>query len=195
MAGREFGPPPSRIQEFEITWRNWLYLVFKKIYKRTYSVNLPAFNSVSPTSNPMVDGLIGIVPIVLADDTTVETRNFSVELPENWVQGTDLIASIRFFNAATQTGVVTVKTQLLYLNIALLEVATGSTTLATTTTLANNVNANTLHVTADLIIPASTLSSGDSIYLRLERDVTDSCVGDVAYQVISINYTGFINHE
>lgn len=194
--GRELPPPPSRVQDFEITWRNWLYLLFKKSVKRTYTIELPAYNSVSPASNNMVNGLIGvIVPVILADDATAETRNLSFNLPNNWVKGTNLTVTIRFFNTATQTGVVTVKTQLLYLNIALLEVATGSTTLATTTTLANNVIANTLHETASLTIPESTLSEGDSIYLRLERDITDTCVGDVAYQVISIDYTGFLNHE
>ena len=71
----------------------------------------------------------------------------------------------------------------------------GSTTLVATNTLSNNVAANTLHVTADWTIPGSGLSQGDSIYLRLDRDVTDSCVGDVAYQVVTVDYTGFINHE
>ncbi len=193
MAGRELPPPPSRIQEFEITWRNWLYLVFKKIVKRTYSINLQASNSVSPAANAMVDGLVGIAPVVLADDTTAESRHLSFELPENWVEGSDLTVRVRFMNTTTQTGVVTVKTQLLYLSTALLEVVTGSTTLSATNTLSNNVAANTLHVTADWTI--SGLSQGDSIYLQLDRDVTDSCVGDVAYQVVTVDYTGFINHE
>jgi len=195
MAGREFGPPPSRIQEFEISWRNWLYLVFKKIYQRTYSINLPAYDSVSPSVNPMVDGLVSIAPVVLADDTTGEFRYLSFELPENWVTGSDLKVRVRFMNTTTQVGVVTVNTQVLYRNNALLEVVSGSATLITTNTLASNVLANTLHVTADWTIPASTLSQGDSIYLRLGRDITDSCVGDVAYQVVTIDYTGFLNHE
>lgn len=195
MAGRELPPPPSRVQDFEITWRNWLYLLFKKIVKRTYTIELPAYNSVSPTANAMTDGLVGITPVVLADDTTQETRNLSFEIPEDWVVGSDLKVRVRFMNTTTQTGVVTVNTRLLYRSTALLEVSTGSTTLTTTNTLANNVAANTLHVTADWTIAGSVLSQGDSVSLQLERNISDSCVGDVAYQVISIDYTGFLNHE
>ncbi len=195
MAGREFGPPPSRIQEFEISWRNWLYLLYKKIYKRTYQIELQAFNSVVAPSNSMADGVIGIAPIVLADDTTNESRHLAFNLPINWVSGTDLIIKIRLANASAQTGIKTVITKLTYNAIALEEVISSAGTILTDTlSLESGVAANTYHVSGSFTIPAQSL--GDTVFLELQRDATnDTCVGDVAYQSLLIEYQGFINHE
>ncbi len=197
MAGREFGPPPSVITEFNHVWRNWLNLVFQKIYKRTYTVELQATNSVSPSSNPMVDGVIGIGPVALADATTDESRHLSFALPENWQVGSDLTVKIHFANIALQTGVKNVITKLTYLAVAPEEVASGTgTTLTDTVTLTSGVAANTFHVSGDLTIPESALALGDTVFLELIRDATtDTCTGDVGYQNIIIEYTGYINHE
>lgn len=197
MAGREFGPPPTRVSEFNATWRNWLYLVFKKIYKRTYSLDLQAINSVSPAANPMVDGVVGIGPVVLADAATNETRNLGFALPLNWVPGTNLTAKIHFTNISAQTGIKNVITKLTYLAVGAEEVASGAgTALTDTVSLATGVAANTYHLSGDLTIPASALALNDTLFLKLERDATnDTCAGDVGYQNINVNYTGFINHE
>ena len=197
MAGREFGPPPSIVTEFNHVWRNWLNLVFEKIYKRTYTVELQATNSVSPAANPMVDGVMGIGPVALADATTDESRHLAFALPENWVAGSDLTVNIHFANIGLQTGVKTVITKLTYLAVAAEEVASGAgTTLTDTVTLTTGVAANTFHVSGDLTIPATALALGDTVFLHLIRDATtDTCTADVGYQNIIIEYTGYINHE
>jgi len=197
MAGREFGPPPSNVPEFNSTWRNWFYLIYKKVYKRTYSLELQAINSYTPGANPMVDGLVGIGPVVLADATTNETRNLSFKVPINWVAGTDLTININFVNVSAQTGVKTVITKLTYLAVAAEEVASGAgSALTDTVSLSTGVAANTNHVSGNLTIPSSALAQDDTVFLTLERDAaTDTCVGDVGYQNIIIQYTGFINHE
>jgi len=197
MAGREFGPPPSRVQEFESIWRQWLNLVYRKIYKRTFTVVLQATNSVSPSSNPMVDGLVGIGPVALADATTNESRHLAFALPLDWVVGSDLTAKVHFANTTTQTGVKTVITKLTYLAVGLEEVASGAgTALTDTVSLSSGVAANTFHTSGDFTIPATALALGDTVFLKLERDATtDTCTGDVGYQNIVIEYTGFINHE
>jgi len=197
MAGREFGPPPASVSEFTITWRNWLYLVFKKIYKRTFSIEIQANNSYGPASNPMTESVVGIAPVVLADATTNETRNLSFKIPLDWVAGTALTVNINFINISGQTGVKTVITKLTYLSIAAEEVAGGAgTALTDTVSLASGVAANTYHVSGDLTIPANALALSDTVFLKLERDATnDTCVGDVGYQNLVIKYTGFINHE
>jgi len=197
MAGREFGPPPSVITEFNHVWRNWLNLVFQKIYKRTFTVELQAINSYSPATNPMTDGVVGIGPVALADDTTGESRNFAFVLPLNWVSGSDLTINAHFINVSAQTGVKTVVTDINYLAVAAEEVASGAgTNITDTVSLSSGVAANTFHVSGDLTIPASALTLGDTVFLELLRDpVTDTCVGDVGYQNIIIEYQGFINHE
>jgi len=197
VAGREFGPPPSVIAEFNYVWRNWLNLVFQKIYKRTYTIELQATNSVSPAANPMVDGVVGIGPVALADATTNESRHLAFALPENWMVGTALTVKVHYANISAQTGVKNVITQLTYLAVAPEEVASGAgTTLSDTVSLTSGVAANTLHVSGNLTIPAAALALGDTVFLQLIRNAaTDTCVGDVGYQNIIIEYTGYINHE
>lgn len=197
MAGREIGPPPTTVVEFSSLWRNWLYLVSRKIYKRTYTLEVHAFQSVSPAANPMVEGVIGIAPVVLADDTTDESRHLSFQLPIDWVSGTDLTVSVYFANVGVQTGVKTVITKLTYNAVAAEEDASGAgATLTDTVTLTSGVAANTYHTSGNITLPASALTLGDTIFLTLLRDATtDTCVGDVGYQTIIIQYSGFINHE
>lgn len=197
MAGREFGPPPSVIAEFNHVWRDWLNLVFQKIYKRTFTLELQATNSVAPSSNPMVDGVLGIGPVALADATTNESRHLAFVVPENWMSGTDLIVNVHYANISAQTGVKNVITKLTYLAIAPEEVASGSgTALTDTVTLSSGVAANTLHTSGDFTIPATALTLRDTVFLKLERDAaTDTCTGDVGYQNIIIEYQGYINHE
>lgn len=197
MAGRDFGPPPSVINEFDSVWRNWLNLVFQKLYKRTYTIELQATNSVSPSSNPMVDGVMGIAPVALADAATNESRHLAFSIPINWIKGTDLTVNVNFANIGLQSGVKTIITKLTYLGIAAEEVASGSgTALTDTVTLSSSVAANTFHTSGDFTIPASALALGDTVFLKLERDAaTDTCTGDVGYQSVVIKYQGYINHE
>lgn len=197
MAGRDFGPPPYIVPEFNVIWRNWLNLVYQKIYKRTFTIDLQATNSVSPASNPMVDGVMGIAPVALAGAITNESRHLAFVVPENWISGSDLTVKIRFANISGQAGVKTVITLLAYLPIAAEEVASGTgTTLTDTVSLATGVAANTFHVSADLTIPGSALSLNDTVFLKLTRDAaTDTCTGDVGYQSIVIEYSGLLNHE
>lgn len=197
MAGREFGPPPAQVPEFESVWRNWLYLVYRKIYKSTFLINLQATNSYSPASNPMTDGVMGLAPVALADATTNESRNLSFAMPLNWVPGTALTVKIYYANISAQTGVKTVITKVTYLSIATEEVASGAgTALTDTVTLTSGVAANTFHQSGNMTIPASALALGDMVFLQLLRDAaTDTCTGDVGYQNVVIEYTGFINHK
>jgi len=196
MAGRNFGPPPNIVVEFNEIWRNWLNLVYQKIYKRIFTIDLQASNSVSPSSNPMVDGVIAITPVVLADDTTNESRHFSVVIPDDWVVGTGLTLNVYFANTTTQTGVKNVITNIAYLAIAASEVITGAgTTITDTVTLPTGVAADTSHVSGSFSIPGSALSAGDVLSLQLIRNsATDTCVGDVAYINLLVRYTGLINH-
>lgn len=197
MAGRDFGPPPYIVPEFSVIWRNWLNLVYRKIYKRSYTIELQATNSVSPPSNPMVDGVIGVAPVALADDTTNESRHLAFAIPVNWITGTQLTLNIHYANTTTQTGVKTIVSSVTYNAIAPNEVASGGGTVITDTlTLANNVVANTFHISGNLIIPASALALGDTVFIQLVRAAAnDTCVGDVGFQNIVVTYTGFLNQE
>ena len=197
MAGRKFGPPPTVITEFNQTWRNWLVLIYGKVYKRTFTVELQVTNSVSPSSNPMVDGVVGIGPVALADDTTNESRHLAFVMPLDWVVGSDLTVNVNYVNIGIQTGVKTVITQLTYNAFTSEELANGAgTTLTDTVSLTSGVAANTHHVSGDMTIPATALALGDTVFLQLIRDAsTDTCVGDVGYQSIVIEYSGYLNHE
>ncbi len=197
MAGRSFGPPPSLVPDFTIIWRNWLNLVYQKIYKRTFTIDLQTSNSVSPASNPMVDGVLAVMPVVLADDTTNESRHFSFVIPDDWIIGSGVTVNIYFVNISTQTGVKNVITQIAYLASAVSEVISGAgTTVTDTVTLVTGVAASTTHITGDLTIPGSALAAGDVVSIQLIRDAaTDTCVGDVAYINLLVRYTGLVNHE
>jgi hypothetical protein len=196
VAGRDFGPPPSIVLDFNVTWRNWLNLVYRKLYKRTYIVELLAYQSVSPAS-PMVDGVIGLVPVVLADDTTDEFRNLSFFIPNNWIVGSDIIVTANFINTTVQVGVKNVITKITYNAYASDELANGAGTVLTDTlTLVNNVAANTSHESGSFTIPGTALALNDTVALYLQRDAaTDTCVGDVGYQNLIIEYSGLLNHE
>ena len=197
MAGREFGPPPSIITEFNQVWRNWLNLVFEKIYKRTYALNIQLITTQPHVSIGMTEGLLGDSTVYLADDTATEYSYFGFLLPLDWVPGTDLTLRITFINSTVQTGVKTVVTRIGYNVRALGSDVTGSpVTLTDTVSLPSAVAALTLHQGGALPIPGSALTLGDNLVCWIGRIATsDTCVGDVGYQNISIEYTGYINHE
>jgi len=197
MAGRDFGPPPYIVPEFSVIWRNWLNLVYRKIYKRTFTLNLQASNSVSPSSNPMVDSVLAIAPVVLADDTTNESRHFSFVVPDDWILGSSLTVNVYFANITTQTGIKNVISLIAYLANATGEVVSGTgTSVSDTATLATGLAASTINVSGDFVIPGSALAAGDTVSLQLIRDaVNDTCVGDVAYINLLVRYSGLINHE
>ena len=145
----------------------------------------------------MGDSVLAITPVVLADDTTNESRHFSFVIPDDWVIGSGLTVNVYFANITTQTGVKNVITQIAYLAKAVTEVISGAgTTLTDTVTLVTGVVASTTHVTGDLTIPGSALAAGDVVSIQLIRDAaTDTCVGDVAYINLLVRYEGLINHE
>ena len=197
MAGRDFGPPPSIVTEFNITWRNWLNLVYHKVYKRTFTVELQATNSVSPAANPMADGVIGVSPVALADDTTNESRNLVFLVPVNWIVGSDLTVAIYFANTTLQAGIKTIISSITYSVVAVGEdLSAAGSAITDTLTLPNNVAANTYHKSGNLIIPGSALAVGDVVAISLARDAAnDTCVGDVGFQLVSVAYNGLLNHE
>lgn len=197
MAGREFGPPPSIVPEFDSIWRQWLHLVYRKIYKRTHTLTLPFSESRGHASLPMAAGLLNFSPVHLADDTTDEYQYFGFNLPENWVPGTDLKLYVRFALVSSQTGVKDVRTSIEFAVRPLGNSLSGSNGgINDIKTLEENATANTYRETGVITIPKNTLSLGVSIFIELYRKAsTDSCVGDVAYQNIFIEYQGYINHE
>lgn len=197
MSGRQFGPPPSQIPEFNEAWRNWLYLVYKKLYRKTKDVHLYMSAALSPSIDPMADGLIGLAPVALADDTKDESRNLSMHVFPDWIPGTDINIHVYMINTQAQTGITNVITELTYISAGIGEVMNGAgTTLTDTFSLPNNVAANTLHETGVFTIPASALALDDIIFIKiLRRGSSDTCVGDVGYDGVHIRYNAFINQD
>jgi len=201
MAGREFGPPPSIVSEFSVIWRNWLNLVYHKIYTRSFYVFIQAIDGIGDgnPSNTMTEGLIGIAPVILAPDNKRTDQNFSAILPLDWIPGTDIKFVITFANVQAQTGITSIQTEINYSSTAIGEdLSLSATSSFVTSTLPNNVAANILHLVEFTITPLSDVVPGRQFQFELARvggDVNDTCVGDVGYKMIAFVYQGFINHE
>jgi len=200
MAGREFGSPPSVIEEFGPEWRNWLYLLYRKVYQRSYSISIATIDGIvdmnAAVSARMTEGLIGFAPVSFSIDSTKQSKMFSLTLPEDWVKGTPLTFGLAFANVQTQSGVVTVATEILLRNtpvgadLGLLTGVIGTTT----TSLPLDTGLNTLHYDEIIIAAPANLEPLMSLHFRLSR-ISDSCVGDVGYKDVIFTYQGFINHE
>ncbi len=197
MSVEHLPPPPQQVDEFNYIWKNWFNLVYRYMGKRTYSLHLTMSNSLSPSINPMADGLIGIVPVALADDTKDESRNLGLHIPENWVEGTDITVHFHIINTTAQTGITTVITEMTYISIGHGDVANGAgTSLSITYSLPTGVSANINHDGPTFTIPASALTKGDRVFIKVLRNgSTDTAVGDIGYDGIHVEYTGYINHE
>lgn len=201
MAGREFGPPPSIVKEFEQTWKQWLYLVYKKIYKRQFYNFIQAIDGIGDgqPSNTMAEGLIGICPVIFGQDNSRQSRNFSSAIPLNWVPGTEIEFAITFANVDAQAGDTAVVTEINYESTAIGEdLSLPGTPTLITTPLPTNVAANILHIAIIKVTPLPDAVPGRPFQFELARngqDAADTCSGDVGYKEIVISYTGFINPE
>jgi len=201
MAGRSLGPPPFTVSGFDAIWRNWLNLVYRKIYTRFFYIYIQAIDGIGDgnPSNTMAEGLIGIAPVILAPDNKRTDQNFSSVIPHDWVPGTDLNFIITFANVQAQTGVTSIRTEINYSSTAVGEDLTlAATSVFITSTLPNNVAANILHITKLTITPQPDVEPGRQFQFELARvgnDGKDTCVGDVGYKVIAFEYRGFINPE
>lgn len=201
MAGREFGPPPFVVQEFDASWRNWLFLLFRKVYKRTFFIIFQAIDGIGDgnPSNTLQEGLIGIAPVMLGQDNRRMNRNYSGVIPSNWVQGTDFDISVTFANVDAQTGSTSIVTEINYGDTALGEdLSLPGSAVTVITALTNNAAANLLQVAQFTIMPSDDVEPGHQFQFELARDgadAADTCSGDVGYVEIYIQYQGFINHE
>jgi hypothetical protein len=202
MAGREFGPPPSVVQEFDITWRNWLYLVFKKIYKRQFDLFFQMTSSIGLDgggTRSMTDGVIGVSPVALASDSKLEGRFFSMVIPEDYVAGTDVLFLITVINSTTQTGVKSLVTNMDVLITGIGDNALDPSTQIQIIDLFPSGAVAGLYIDlAVLTIPAASIGDKRVIQFEIQRDggdVSDTVVGDVGYKELVFRYTGFINHE
>ena len=201
MAGREIPPPPNKVSDFGMAWRNWLYLVYRKVNKRTHLEVKQVIDGIGDgnPNNTMQEGLIGIAPVGLAQDNRRMDRNFAWEIPLNWVKGSSFEFGITFANTQSQTGLVSVVTEVNFRSTKVgedLSLAGVPTILELE--LPNNVAANILHIVTITIVPSSDLEPGNPFQFEIARvgaDVADTCVGDVGYKDIGIAYEGFINHE
>jgi len=181
-------------------WGKWFETVYKKLNTRKFSAYLQVTAGLSPSIDPMVDGLIGIAPVALADDAKDESRNLAFHMPLNWVEGTDITIHIHLIPVGSQTGVVSVVTDLTYLSVAYGEDASAAgTTLNSVYALPSGIAAGTIVEGPTFTIPASALSLDDKIFLKVQRtagsNVLDTAVGDIGYDGIHFEYTGYINHE
>jgi len=194
---KELSPPPTNIEEFNYIWRKWIYLLYKKMTTKTKDVHLYMSAALSPSIDPMADGLIGLAAVALADDTKDESRNLSSHVFPDWVEGTDINVHIYFINTTTQAGVTNLVTKLTYNAVALGEVANGvGATLTDTFSLPNNAAANTLHETGAFTLSGSTLALGDILFFKvLRQGSTDTAVGDIGYDGVHIRYQAHINQE
>jgi len=193
MAGRDFGPPPNTVEEFGSVWRNWLYLLYRKVYKRDNFIFIQAINGIGDgqPSNTMAEGLIGIAPVILAQDSRRMNQNFSSVIPLDWVQGTDLEIGIMFANTQAQSGVTAVVTEIVFEDTSVGEdLSLPGTPVTLTTPLPNNVAANILHIETFFITPQTDLNPGNGFQFTLARDGSDAADG---YKQIIIKYQAFIN--
>jgi len=199
MAGREFGSPPSVIEEFGPEWRNWLYLLYRKVYKRDNFIFIQAINGIGDgqPSNTMAEGLIGIAPVIFAEDNRRMNQSFSSVIPLDWVQGTDLEIGIMFANTQAQSGATAVVTEIVFEGTSVGEdLSLPGTPFTLTTPLPNNVAANILHIETFFITPQPDINPGNGFQFELARsgaDGADTCSGDVGYKQIIIKYQAFIN--
>jgi len=201
MAGRDIPPPPNVISEFSVEWRNWLYLLFRKVKQRTFTISIPGIagldDPLAAITTRMTDGMIGIAPVALAEAGQSQNRRFSFTLPDDWVQGSPLTMGIVFANVeAPQTGVVNVVSEILLKAIPVGDFLGDQTGAVATinTALPSNVDLGILHYDEISIAPGPLYTPGMSMHFKLTRE-SDSCVGDVGYKDILIKYTGLINHE
>jgi len=181
-------------------WARWFYKVFKKLYKRTYAIYLRMTTALSPSIDPMADGLIGIASVALADDAKDESRNIAFHVPMDWVPGTDITLHIHLIPVSAQTGVTAVVTDLTYLSVGDNEDASASGTILTNVySLTSGIAAGTLVEGPIFTIPATALSLDDKVFLKIQRsagtNASDTAVGDIGYDGIHFEYTGYINHE
>lgn len=201
MAGREIPPPPNKVADFGMAWRNWLYLVYRKVNKRTHLEVKQIIDGIGDgnPNNTMQEGLIGIAPVGFAQDSRRMDRNFSWEIPLNWVKGSNLEFGITFANTQAQTGLVSVVTEVNFEATSIGEdLSLAGTAVVLELELPNNVAANILHLATIVIIPSPDLNPGNPVQFEIARvgtDAADTCVGDVGYKEIAIAYDGFINHE
>lgn len=197
MSDTNLSPPPTQVEDFNSIWRTWIYLLYKKVTKRTFPIYLLMSAALSPSIDPMADGLIGLVPVALADDSKDESRNIALHVPLNWIPGSDMTLHIHLINTVNQTGVTTVITELSYISVGDGEYCGGTgVTLSNTYSLPSGVSAETLHEGSIFTIPGSAMALDDKIFLKiLRKGTTDTAVGDIGYDGIHIEYSGYINHE
>ncbi len=201
MAGREFGPPPSIIKDFDETWKRWLNLIYRKVYKRTFIIFIQAIEGIGDgvPNNTLQEGLIGIAPVVFGQDDRRMNRNYSWAIPDDWVIGTDFQFAITYANVNAQSGDVSVVSEINFGSTAQGEdLSLPGTPIILVAPLQTSAPANTLHSIV-ITVPSNPVSlPGRTVQFELARngqDAQDTCVGDVGYKQILIRYQGYINHE
>ena len=147
----------------------------------------------SPSANPMLRDIIGMFPVVRADDGTEESMYMVLEVPGDWKAGTDLSLHFHFMNVDLQSGTNSVITGIEFAAVAGGETGTpGTTIVEVTDALALNQAALIKGETSDLVILAAAIAAGDLIGVRVYRKAAaggDDVTGDIAYSAAHLNYT------
>lgn len=149
----------------------------------------------SPAANPMADDVLGMYSVLLADDSTEESRYFHIHVPRDWKPGTDITIELHYMNADLQVGTNAAIFGIEYTAVNDNEDGTPATTTdEITDTLAEDEAAETMHTTAIMTIAGADITSNDVVGFRLYRkaaDGGDTMGGDAAIASVHPQYTKY----
>jgi len=157
--------PPRSVKEFtSVKWQEWFYLLWAKRKNKRIETN---GNPAKGTSAPVETYLNNTVGLKFAVGDSVY---FNLALPDDWVPNTDLTFEAHFYSSNT-TAARYVRGSLDWQACALGEAITapGSSGTLDTGDILMGTTANQLGAVAFPVIPGTSLSFDDHIFLKLTR--------------------------
>ena len=158
------------------------------------TIILPVQSAKLPSSNPVqIDG--GETNWrLLFDDTTSESGWWQFRMPTNYASGLTAKLQLACVSTQTEDDEKTVKFGVSVMAVTPEDAADINTesydTVNTgTKTLSTNQTAKYLKELSLALSNADSVAAGDYIKVKVARDISDTCVGDVSLVALSLEYT------